>query len=208
MAGWDEDGPRLAANLVKAQQAAARDALARRKLTLTDICSWHRTIMRGLFVEDAARLGVAAVDLLGEFRGPPKLENIEVAIGLHQGVPSAQVAATCARWIATLQALLSELDARWPRERLDDLDEDGVRAVAETAAWAHSEWVRIHPFANGNGRIARLLGNAILVRYGLPPVFRLRPRPEGAYALAAMQSMYGDHQPMADYVIAQLQQFP
>lgn len=38
------------------------------------------------------------------------------------------------------------------------------------AAWAHCEFVRIHPFQNGNGRIARLLLNALLVRGGYNPV--------------------------------------
>jgi Fic/DOC family len=65
------------------------------------------------------------------------------------------------------------------------IDNDSLRAVAEAAAWAHCDWVRVHPFGNGNGRTSRLIGNAVLVRYGLLPVFRLRPRPEGDYECAA-----------------------
>jgi Fic family protein len=61
-------------------------------------------------------------------------------------------------------------------------------------AQAHGEWARIHPFANGNGRIARLWANWCAVRYGLPAFVRLRPRPEGdRYARAAGDSMAGDH---------------
>lgn len=38
------------------------------------------------------------------------------------------------------------------------------------AAWVHCEIGRIHPFSDGNGRLARLLMNAILVRGGYKPV--------------------------------------
>ena len=36
------------------------------------------------------------------------------------------------------------------------------------AAIAHTWFVQIHPFVDGNGRVARLLMNLILVRYGFP----------------------------------------
>lgn len=41
----------------------------------------------------------------------------------------------------------------------------------ELAAFVHLEIVRIHPFKDGNGRLARLLMNAILIRASLPAVY-------------------------------------
>ncbi len=38
------------------------------------------------------------------------------------------------------------------------------------AAYIHHEFVRIHPFLDGNGRVARLLTNFYLVRQGYPPI--------------------------------------
>ena len=67
--------------------------------------------------------------------------------------------------------------------------------MIELAGWAHAEWVRIHPFRNGNGRTARLWANALLMRYGLPPFVRLRPRPDGGYGAAGAAAMDGDRQP-------------
>jgi hypothetical protein len=48
--------------------------------------------------------------------------------------------------------------------------------VIDLCAWVHAEWVRIHPFANGNGLTARLWANSLAVRYGLPPFIRFAPK--------------------------------
>ena len=42
-------------------------------------------------------------------------------------------------------------------------------SIAELAAWVHYKIVYIHPFADGNGRTARLLMNLILIQNGYPP---------------------------------------
>jgi hypothetical protein len=43
-----------------------------------------------------------------------------------------------------------------------------LRSTLLLAANLHGEWVRIHPFANGNGRIARLWVMWVAARYSLP----------------------------------------
>ncbi len=88
-------------------------------------------------------------------------------------------------------------------------DRAQVHAALELSAIAHGEWVRIHPFANGNGRTARLLANWCLFRYGLPPIVRVRPRPDqDAYASAARASMLGNHEPMTRLLWRYLGRFP
>lgn len=44
------------------------------------------------------------------------------------------------------------------------------RTVPETAAYLHHRFVAIHPFLDGNGRVARLLMNLYLIRHGYTPV--------------------------------------
>jgi Fic family protein len=39
-----------------------------------------------------------------------------------------------------------------------------------TFAEIHTSFVRIHPFYDGNGRVARLIANMALLRSGLPPL--------------------------------------
>ena len=53
--------------------------------------------------------------------------------------------------------------------RTNTIDEDTpVGEVLDTAAWAHFELIRLHPFMEGNGRTARLLVDFIFARAGLP----------------------------------------
>ncbi|MNW44206.1 Adenosine monophosphate-protein transferase SoFic [compost metagenome] len=51
-----------------------------------------------------------------------------------------------------------------------DLAEKDATSVIELAAWAHAEFVRIHPFADGNGRTSRLIMNYQLMAHGFLPV--------------------------------------
>ena len=66
---------------------------------------------------------------------------------------------------------------------------DWLRAAADTpgnAFEAHRRLVEIHPFADGNGRTARLLMNLLLLCGGWPPI-AVRPEDRVAY-LRALQS--------------------
>ena len=44
------------------------------------------------------------------------------------------------------------------------------RPVIEMTAYLHHRFVAIHPFIDGNGRVARLMGNLYLIRNGFPPI--------------------------------------
>ena len=132
---------------------------------------------------------------VGAFRGEPGLELIQVRVGANYGVDSIDVSEELADFETKLQALIAELDALLPMGQ--ELDADQLAAVIDLCAWAHAEWVRIHPFANGNGRTARLWANSLAVRYGLPPFIRLRSRPNAGYGDAGAKSMQGDLKPTA-----------
>jgi hypothetical protein len=67
---------------------------------------------------------------------------------------------------------------------------EAVEAVVLLAARVHGEWVRLHPFANGNGRTARVWANFIALRYSLPAFVSVKPRPAAAtYGRAGQASM-------------------
>lgn len=81
---------------------------------------------------------------------------------------------------AEIPALMGDF-AGWLR---DSPDEPG------TAFAAHRRLVDIHPFNDGNGRVARLLMNLILIRAGYPPV-AIRPEDRPAYIRALQKAQAG-----------------
>lgn len=62
-------------------------------------------------------------------------------------------------------ALMNDL-AGW----YNDEERRGVMSPIELASVFHYRYIRIHPFEDGNGRIARLLVNYILTRHGYPMI--------------------------------------
>ena len=197
MANWDEDSPQLRANLAEVLQDIVRAAKDREIPTLEAARKWQALAMRGLDVPD--------LRFVGAFRGEPGLENIRARVGANWGVYPADVARDLAAFQETLQMLVAELDKQVPVGREPDADQ--LAAIIDLSAWAHAEWVRIHPFANGNGRTARLWANSIATRYGLPPFIRLRPRHHDGYGSAGASAMQGDWEPTAAVFRKLLQDF-
>lgn len=82
---------------------------------------------------------------------------------------------------------------------------DTPAAMAELVAWlaetklaplwraavAHAWLTHIHPFHDGNGRIARLLANLVLIREDLPPLIVNASSDRGAYLDALAASDHG-----------------
>jgi Fic family protein len=184
---WDENSPQLRKNLAQVLAAIVREAKQRRPPTVDSAKRWQALFMKGLTVPDAR--------FVGAFRGEPGLENIQVRIGAHYGVDASEVADELAQFETKLRALVKELDSMVHAGQEPDADQ--LAAVLDLCAWAHAEWLRIHPFANGNGRTARLWANCLAMRYGLPPFIRLRPRPNSGYAEAGARAMQGDWKPTA-----------
>lgn len=60
--------------------------------------------------------------------------------------------------------------------------EEGRRHLT-IAAYLHARLFEIHPFADGNGRTARLLMNGVLLAMGMPPIV-IRSQDHGAYHAA------------------------
>ncbi|XP_020898634.1 protein adenylyltransferase Fic-like [Exaiptasia diaphana] len=69
----------------------------------------------------------------------------------------------------------------------------------EFAAIAHHRLVYIHPFIDGNGRTARLLTNAILMRAGFPPVLMMC-EDRRLYTKHINQAHHGDIRPFIRFV--------
>ena len=146
---------------------------------------WHRATYEGVFVPVAYYVG----EVRDSDPNLPHLYGYEVAVGAARGVLSRNVPAELETFQKRMREAVSRLDAAIASGSPPATNDD-LHAVIVLCAQAHGEWVRIHPYANGNGRTARLWALWVAFRYGLPPFIRLRPRPAGVfYAEAARRSM-------------------
>jgi len=178
---WDENSSELFENLMRAAKLFKDEAQRRDDPSLAAIKKWHAVTMHGLS-------GLKHLDMAGGFRGEPNLDY-QVWVHPNEGVAPENVAAELDAWIERFRAGISILDEAIPAGA-PPLDTKSLRGVVKLAAWAHAEWVRIHPFCNGNGRTARMIANYVFLRYALPPCVQLRPRPEEAiYAVASAEAM-------------------
>lgn len=182
---WDADSPGLRRNLARLLESIKQDARQRKQPTVETARSWQSEIMRNLQADDP--------NYVGAFRGEAGLENVQVQVNGIFGVAAPEVADALGEFEQRLQLAVAYLDNLVSPG--DEPNADQIAVIVEICAWAHAEWVRIHPFANGNGRTARLWATSLAMRYGLPPFVGLRPRPEGDYALASEKAMRGDWEP-------------
>lgn len=191
------DRRRAEANREKAFASMIRHALGEHVLTADDLAEWHQELLEGLsFVPDPC--------YLGGYRGSehPWLRRYNVRIGAALAISADKVPEELERFFHALARQIKSI-ALVPGQAFS---RDEVLRVAALAAWAHGEWVRIHPFANANGRTGRLLANWVLARFRLPPVVRVRPRPGSSYAKAAAASMGGQHDRMARWLLELLEE--
>lgn len=190
---WNEDPPgsgeTIRGNLENLLRKLIAEADDRVEPSLALARTWHRAIFEGVELPVPYYAGEVRDD------DPrfPDLVGYEVRVGSRAGVASREMPAALSRFEDRVGRAVAILDREIPIGEV--AREAGVLgSVVTLCAHAHGEWARIHPFANGNGRIARLWANWCALRYGLPPFVRLRPRPEGdRYARAAYDSMAGDH---------------
>ena len=157
----------VAANLAAVTQAI--DEAHEGVLTVGSLCRWHRTLMTGSPVP-ARHVGVLRTEQ-GWIGGTSPLDA-------HLVTPPPD----------EVPALLDDLVAYVNR---DDLD-----AVSQ-AAIAHAQLEIIHPFADGNGRVGRVLVAWILVRrlslVTPPPVSTRIAADVGGYGSGLVLFRLGDH---------------
>jgi fido (protein-threonine AMPylation protein) len=198
MPDWDADSPQLQSNLIRVL-SRIRDAARRREQPTVEAArGWHKDMMQGLRAPDR--------NLVGKFRGEAGIERYSVGIGGQPGVIASRVDAELKQFQTTLQRHVGRLDRMVPRGAEPDTED--IAAILDLCAWTHAAWARIHPFANGNGRTARLWANSIAMRYGLPPFVSLRPRPNGDYAAAGAKAMRGEWVPTATVFRRMLRDLP
>ena len=193
---WQEDDPKnlslIQGNVAKLITELRATATDRVLPTREELCRWHARLYAGCDVPIAGYVGHLCGDPT-----VPELIDYEVGLGarLKDGNPekmglwARQVGEEIEAVLAGLRAVFVELDARLPIGKSPTTPEE-ILALISFTALAHGECLRVHPFANGNGRIARLMVAFICLRYSLPMFLHIKPRPESEdYIRASRDSM-------------------
>ena len=107
--------------------------------------------------------------------------------GIHEYAPVEQVPAQMDELVRLFHAM-----------------ETGVHPVI-CAAWLHHRFVQIHPFQDGNGRVARLLASMVLVKEGYFPL-HIRRDDREAYLDALEQADAGQLEPFIKLLSHRLRQ--
>ncbi len=172
LAEADESGTPSAAAWVAANLAAVSEAIEGANvgaLTVDSMCGWHRTLMTGS-PTPAQHVGVLRAEQ-GWIGGTSPLDA-------HLVTPPPD----------EVPALVDDLIAYVNRDDIDPVSQ---------AAIAHAQFEIIHPFADGNGRVGRVLVAWILVRrlslVTPPPVSARIAADVGGYGSGLVLFRMGDH---------------
>lgn len=98
---------------------------------------------------------------------------------------------------AQIPVLMEELDRGTLRSKTPCLFTEEA-SVAEALAVVHTELILIHPFREGNGRLARMLATLMAVQAGYPPLDfgSIRGKKKEAYFSAIQAGLDRDYEPM------------
>jgi hypothetical protein len=142
--------------------------------------------------------------LAGHYRGEPfpclQHYGVKVRGDERVGCPPHLVLVTMAKFTAEIARGVDKIDAMIRTLR----PADQVLLPVRFACWVFEAFLRIHPYANGNGHIARFSIWAVLGRYGLwPNKWSVEPRPNDArYIPAIMRYRDGYPQELETLVLS------
>jgi cell filamentation protein len=127
-----------ASALERTMDALVRTCDATHRVTAIDLCDWHRLWLGDIY----------------EWAGQYRRLNIS-----KDGFPFAAA--------AQVPALMTQFQ-REVLERLTPCSFSDRREVVRALAESHVELLLIHPFREGNGRLARVLSTLMALQAGLP----------------------------------------
>ncbi len=153
--------------LEKLYEAVLLDALPGGKITVAQIKTWHHRWLGNLY----------------EWAGDER--SVNMSKGEFQFAASAQI-----------PQLLSKFEQQY-LSRYSPCTGLSTEQLTEAIAVVHVEFILIHPFRDGNGRISRLLADVMALQAGVPPLdYSNWDENKTAYFAAIGQGVEMNYEPM------------
>lgn len=154
-------------HLIQFQVALFNEFPVDRQIIENDLCEWHRSWLGPIY------------EWAGNYR------TVTMSKG---GFPFAAV--------PRLPKLMQNFDRQYLQKYTpcDEMERDWL---VNAMALCHVEFIIIHPFRDGNGRLGRLLTTVMALQSGMPPLdFELIEKDKGRYIEAIHAGHAGDYEPM------------
>ena len=181
-------------------QPGSNDQVLLNKLAITDIEEMEQAefdaladLQDVLFDELEADQQITSSDLSEWHRR--WLGNIYEWAGTYRSVNMAKAGFMFAA-ANLIFALMNDLDKKYLAvyTPCDEMDED---TLAEALAIVHVEFIIVHPFREGNGRLGRLLATVMALQAGMPLLdFELMEMEKDRYIAAIHAGLGGEYAPM------------
>jgi fido (protein-threonine AMPylation protein) len=186
--------PSIAKNAAAVYDFILRQNPKRYLLNHGDLKTWHGKIFR-----DAVPVPYYAGNYRSADSRHPCL-NVDVNVIGVPGAPFREVPQRMDLFSTKLQIGIIDTDRFVASQKSEAAK---IKAAVQLAAFAAGTIIQIHPFRNGNGRIARLTANFFFNRYGYRMPFYI-DRPSGVeYREASATAMRsGEFVPLYKYFLA------
>ena len=158
-----------------------------------DLKEWHRKLFTKV---------VPVPYYAGNFRGTDKAKpclDTPIYVANIPGAAAKDVEAEMKAFSEQLDKAIRNTD-EYVAKNISSIAK--LQAAAQLAAYAGGSVIKIHPFINGNGRVARLTMNFILHRYlGKTPFFIDRPSHPDYSTASALVMRDGNYVPLYQYLV-------
>lgn len=178
--------------VIRASRFVRKYAKLHKPITVASVRAIHKEIFKDAWPEIAGVFRDDNLTIKGSDHLPPHFSMVSALMG--------EVDKRISEYVKDLEHAEGHvLDFNdMGRERLTEISK-----ILNFSAYLHHIITFIHPFQEGNGRTARLVGNLVLERYGLVGIsIKIEKENKNRYCNALVQiDKYKDYEPLLDLII-------
>ncbi len=152
----EEFQEREATGVIRASRFVREYARTHKPITMETVCEIHKEIFRDAWFEIAGIYRDENLEITDSSHLPPHHSEVRDQMNQEEVL-----------FLEKLKKLKSVEGIRLVDEEVTDEISEQIDHIVTVAAWIHHTITHIHPFREGNGRVARLAANLILERHGL-----------------------------------------